>query len=221
MNWKAVRDVDNEGYHVPVAHPSLQDLYGPNYYDEPLIDGTTRSLGEFTERPGRLWSVRHYKRILPERAGLPALHRRAWLYIGLFPNTVIAFYPDSALFYQEHPLGARRTVQRGATYRYRDESREMRLSRYLSGRIDRVTGREDTQLTEWTWEAMQSSAFDGIVLSDREYLVRSHHDALRAAIPVMTLEHAPAPGTLAETNARLSRPHEEAPEAAPAEAHPR
>ena len=215
VNWKAVRDVDNEGYHVPVAHPSLQDLYGPNYYDEPLIDGTTRSLGELTKRPGRLWSVRHYKRILPERAGLPVLHRRAWLYIGLFPNTVIAFYPDSALFYQEHPLGARRTVQRGATYRYRDESREMRLSRYLSGRIDRVTGREDTQLIEWTWEAMQSSAFDGIVLSDREYLVRSHHDALRAAIPVMTLEHAPSGGTLSDTNARMSRPLEGTPETVP------
>ena len=212
VNWKAVRDVDNEGYHVPVAHPSLQDLYGPNYYDEPLIDGTTRSLGELTERPGRLWSVRHYKRLLPERAELPVPNRRAWLYIGLFPNTVIAFYPDSALFYQEHPLGARRTVQRGATYRYRDESREMRLSRYLSGRIDRVTGREDTQLIEWTWEAMQSSAFDGIVLSDREYLVRSYHDALRDTIPVMTLEHAPAGGTLSATNARMSRPLVEAAE---------
>src|SRR3546814_9502634 len=28
VNWKAVRDVDNEGYHVPMAHPGLQDLYG-------------------------------------------------------------------------------------------------------------------------------------------------------------------------------------------------
>ena len=27
-NWKCVRDVDNEGYHVPMAHPGLQDLYG-------------------------------------------------------------------------------------------------------------------------------------------------------------------------------------------------
>ena len=88
-------------------------------------------------------------------------NRRAWLYVGLFPNAVIAFYPDSTLFYQEYPLGARRTIQRGATYRYREESRELRLSRYLSGRIDRVTGREDTQLIQWTWEAMESSAFDG------------------------------------------------------------
>jgi phenylpropionate dioxygenase-like ring-hydroxylating dioxygenase large terminal subunit len=30
-NWKSVRDVDNEGYHVPVAHPALFDLYGRHY----------------------------------------------------------------------------------------------------------------------------------------------------------------------------------------------
>ena len=206
VNWKAVRDVDNEGYHVPEAHPALHDLYGTNYYDEPLIDGTSRAFGALTERPGRSWSIRHYKKILPERVELAMPNRRAWLYIGLFPNTVLAFYPDSTLFYQEYPLTGRRTMQRGATYRYREESRALRLSRYLSGRIDRDTGREDTQLIEWTWEAMESSAFDGIVLSDREYLVRSYHDAFRARIPVMTLDRGPAGGTVAETNARMLRP---------------
>ena len=205
VNWKAVRDVDNEGYHVPEAHPSLQDLYGRHYYDEPLIDGTSRAFAELTDRPGRLWSVRHYKKILPDRVELPMPNRRAWLYVGLFPNTVIAFYPDSTIFYQEYPLTARRTVQRGAAYRYRKESRELRLSRYLSGRIDRRTGREDAQLTEWTWEAMQSSAFDGIILSDREYLVRSYHDEFRASVPVMTLDRAPAGGTMAQMNARMLR----------------
>ena len=205
VNWKAVRDVDNEGYHVPEAHPGLQDLYGRNYYDEPLVDGTSRAFGALTERPGRLWSVRHYKKFLPERLELPASSRRAWLYIGLFPNTVLAFYPDSTLFYQEYPISARRTIQRGASYRYRDENRALRLSRYLSGRIDRYAGREDTQLIEWTWEAMESSAFDGIMLSDREYMVRSYHDAFRARVPVTTLDRTPEWGTVAAVNARMLR----------------
>ena len=61
-------------------------------------------------------------------------------------------------------------------------------------------------------------AFDGIVLSDRAYGVRAHHDALRAAIPVMTLRDAPARGTVAETNGRMSRTSEEAPKAAAAPA---
>ena len=35
VNWKSIRDVDNEGYHVAMAHPALQDLYGSTYRDEP------------------------------------------------------------------------------------------------------------------------------------------------------------------------------------------
>jgi len=43
INWKSIRDVDNEGYHVPRAHPSLNDLYGNKYYDEPFVNGVSRS----------------------------------------------------------------------------------------------------------------------------------------------------------------------------------
>ena len=39
---------------------------------------------------------------------------------------------------------------------------------------------------------MKSSAFDGFHLSDLEYGVRLHHDMLRLALPVMTLEEPPA-----------------------------
>lgn len=204
VNWKAVRDVDNEGYHVPMAHPGLHDLYGKNYYDEPIINGTNRSFGELTDSPSHLWSVRHYKKILPDFPNLSGPNKRAWLYIGVFPNTVISFYPESAAFYQEYPLASGRTLQRGATYRYAEESREMRLSRYLSERIDKLTTEEDTQLIEWTCEAMESSAFDGIILSDREYGVRAYHDKLRDLLPVMSLPDAPAPGTVAATNARMT-----------------
>lgn len=204
VNWKAVRDVDNEGYHVPMAHPALQDLYGPNYFDEPIKDGTFRSYAHFTEDRGRLWSVRAYKNILPDMPNLPADSKRAWVYLGLFPNTVIGIYPDSMMFYQEFPASAGTCIQRGGQYRYRNESRELRASRYLSGRIDRMTVVEDTQLIEWTCEAMESSAFDGIILSDREYGVRSYHDNLRARIPVFNLDQAPAPGTVAAVNARMS-----------------
>src|SRR3546814_8016244 len=47
VNWKAVRDVDNAGYHVPMAHPGLQDLYGHRYFDETPAAGAHRSLGHF------------------------------------------------------------------------------------------------------------------------------------------------------------------------------
>ena len=203
VNWKAVRDVDNEGYHVPMAHPGLQDLYGHGYFDEPLSGGANRSFGPFNTGPGRLWSVRNYKKILPPMPDLPESHQRAWVYLGLFPNTVIAFYPESMMFYQEFPVHAGLTLQRGATYRYRDETRQLRLARYLSSRIDKATSKEDIQLTIWSCEAAKSSGFDGIMLSDLEYGVRSFHDRLRDLLPVMRRDSEPAAGSLGRVNDEL------------------
>ena len=201
-NWKCVRDVDNEGYHVPMAHPGLQDLYGPSYFDEPFQHGTSRSFASFREGGGRLWSVRAYKSVLEPPARLDEDHKTAWLYYGVFPNFVFGLYPDSVIFYQEYPLANGRTVQRSAAYRYAGEDRRMRLARYLSGRIDRITGEEDVQLIEWTWEAAFSSGYEGVTLSDLEYGVKSYHDILRRHFPVLAEDEPPA-GTLAQRNAEL------------------
>jgi len=201
-NWKCVRDVDNEGYHVPLAHPGLQDLYGDGYFDEPFENGTSRSVGSFRNSQSRLWSVRNYKNILHAPEKLDEDHKAAWLYVGIFPNMVLGFYPDSMIFYQEFPLENGRTIQRGSTYRYADEDRRMRLARYLSMRIDRITSKEDEQLIEWTWEAAFSSGFDGVILSDLEYGVRTYHDHLRKLFPILDGPE-PAPGTLADQNQTL------------------
>ena len=50
-NWKSMRDVDNEGYHVATAHPSLQDLYGKNYVDEPYINAHHAVLDNLMNHP--------------------------------------------------------------------------------------------------------------------------------------------------------------------------
>ena len=60
-NWKCVRDVDNEGYHVPLAHPGLHDLFGPNYYDEPFEAGTSQIV----------WRVSRGRPSAVERTQLP------------------------------------------------------------------------------------------------------------------------------------------------------
>ena len=204
VNWKAVRDVDNEGYHVERAHPSLNDLYGGLYRDGPYIGGTSRSVGRFNDKEGGLWSVRHYKRLLPEMTHLPESHRRMWVYLGIFPNAVLTFYPDCIGFYQEFPISARLSRQRGAIYSYADEDRATRIARYLSMRIDRDTLDEDIQLTIWSCEAALSSAYRGVFLSDLEYGVRSHHDHLRALLPILNVEQEPARGSLETLNSDLA-----------------
>jgi len=203
VNWKSVRDVDNEGYHVAMAHPALQDLYGSTYYDEPFVDGLCRSFATYNPHAGRRWSVRNYVKISPENTSLPERLRKAWIYFGLFPNCVIAVTPESVQFYQEFPLSIGRTLLRGGIYRYREEGRAQRVARYLAARIDRDTQAEDVQLTVWSNEAMTSNAFAGFYLSDLEYGVRTHHDHLRRVLPVVNLKDAPEEREMATVNAGL------------------
>lgn len=200
VNWKSVRDVDNEGYHVAMAHPALQDLYGSTYYDEPFINGLCRSFATYNPHAGRRWSVRNYVKVSPENTNLPEPLRKAWIYFGLFPNCVIAVTPETVQFYQEFPVAVGKTMLRGGIYRYRKEDRAHRLARYLAFRIDRDTQAEDVQLTVWSNEAMTSNAFAGFYLSDLEYGVRTHHDHLRKVLPVMTLKDAPEEKAMAGAN---------------------
>jgi phenylpropionate dioxygenase-like ring-hydroxylating dioxygenase large terminal subunit len=185
VNWKSVRDVDNEGYHVRQAHPGLHQLYGDGYFDEPYANGTSRSVGTFNEAYGHRWSVRKYREILPDADNLTLHQRRQWIYFGMFPNFVLGLYPDSVIYYQEVPQSAEQTVQRGMCYRRAKESREMKAARYLSGRIDRDTAEEDQMLMVWSCEATKSSAYDGVIFSDLEYGVKTYHDHLRQLLPVM------------------------------------
>ena len=203
VNWKSVRDVDNEGYHVRQAHPGLHQLYGDGYFDEPYANGTSRSVGTFNEAYGHRWSVRKYREILPEADHLPLHQRRQWIYFGMFPNFVLGLYPDSVIYYQEVPQSATQTVQRGMCYRRREESREMKAARYLSGRIDRDTAEEDQMLMVWSCEATKSSAYDGVILSDLEYGVKTYHDHLRQLLPVMEQPVPPKPGQMAHVNDTL------------------
>ncbi|MDC1345945.1 aromatic ring-hydroxylating dioxygenase subunit alpha [Planktomarina temperata] len=203
VNWKSVRDVDNEGYHVRQAHPGLHQLYGDGYFDEPYANGTSRSVGTFNEAYGHRWSVRKYREILPEAENLPLHQRRQWIYFGMFPNFVLGLYPDNVIYYQEVPQSATQTVQRGMCYRRREESREMKAARYLSGRIDRDTAEEDQMLMVWSCEATKSSAYDGVIFSDLEYGVKTYHDHLRRLLPVMGQPAPPEPGQMAQVNDAL------------------
>ena len=203
VNWKSVRDVDNEGYHVALAHPGLQELYGRTYRDLNLPGGLSVSHGFFGDVPGRGWSVRHYVRLSPPRPDLPAHLQRAWTYYGIFPNIVFSATPEGVQFYQDLPLTPGLTRLTGRAYRWPDEGRAAKAARYLAYRIDRATSAEDRQLSIWSNESMKSSAFDGFHLSDLEYGLRRHHDSLRALLPVMTRAEAPPEDRIRALNDEL------------------
>ncbi len=203
VNWKSVRDVDNEGYHVAMAHPGLQDLYGRTYKDYPLDDGLSVSIGHFGDAPGRTWSVKSYVKLAPTQQWLPPRLQKAWTYYGLFPNTVFSFTPEGVQFYHELPISPNLTRTTGRLYRHPHEDRPTRVARYLAYRIDRATSDEDQQLSIWSNESMKSSAFEGFHLSDLEYGVRRHHDRLRSLLPVLDLEKAPSGEEIAGLNEEM------------------
>ncbi|WP_333826324.1 aromatic ring-hydroxylating oxygenase subunit alpha [Pararhodobacter sp.] len=206
VNWKSVRDVDNEGYHVALAHPGLQDLYGRTYRDLYLKNGLSMSIGWYGDTPGRLWSVRNYTRISPERTDLPGHLQKAWSYYGFFPNSVFTMTPEGVQFYHDIPLSEGMTRLSGRSYRWPHETRQQRLARYLAYRIDRDTSVEDQQLSIWSNESMMSDAFEGFHLSDLEYGLRRHHDGLRRILPVMSLAVAPPEDQIAARNEEMSCP---------------
>ncbi|WP_373356432.1 SRPBCC family protein [Pseudoroseicyclus sp. CXY001] len=204
VNWKSVRDVDNEGYHVALAHPGLQDLYGRTYRDDAYTNGVSHSHAFFGDKPARLWSVKNYVALSPERPDLPEHLQKAWTYYGLFPTGVIAFTPEYANYYQDIPLSAGETLLKGRTYRMPAEDRQARAARYLAQRIDRETSEEDQQLSIWSNESMKSSAFEDFHLSDLEYGLKNHHDELRKILPVTRLAEAPPEDRIHQSNEELA-----------------
>ena len=203
VNWKSVRDVDNEGYHVALAHPALQELYGPTYTDIFHDNGLMQSNATYGDRPGRSWSVRNYVALSPRLDWLPPSLQRAWNYYGMFPNTVFIFTPESVQYYAENPVSVGLTQLSAGVYRQPNENRQSRIARYLGARIDRETSAEDRQLTIWSNDAMKSRAFEGFHLSDLEYGLRQHHDKLRHFLPVATLDHAPPDSEIAARNQEM------------------
>ena len=203
VNWKSVCDVDNEGYHVAMAHPGLQELYGPSYTDIFHDNGLAQANSTYGDRPGRRWSVRNYVKLSPVQDWLPQRLQRAWNYYGLFPNTVFIFTPETVQYYQEIPVSKDETRMSSALYRQPDETRQSRVARYLGARIDRETSDEDQQLTIWSNESMKSKAFDTFHLSDHEYGVRLHHDKLRRLLPVARLAKPPKEDDVAGLNAEM------------------
>ena len=198
-NWKFFHDVDNEGYHVPAAHPALQDLYGRSYRDD-FIGDIAVSTATVDEHPARSWSVARYKSLLPDFPELSLESRRQWLYFGVFPNAVIYFYPEKAGYYMSVPCSPGTTRVIGREYGLPGASRAVRAAQYLSGRIDKMTYLEDNALVQWLQEAARTSVFPLDNLSDIEAGVLRFHQRLKKEIPVMSLVHPPAPGTLAAAN---------------------
>lgn len=203
LDWKAVVDIDSEGYHVPVGHPELFDLVGSTYKDQSLGGGLARAESSFGGRKHKLKRNRDYVAALPAESYLPESHREQWIYWGLFPGFVVTLFPDQVEVYQTYPTGRQRSVMAGMSYALPDDRADMQRARELNRAINMDVGNEDVDLVRWAAEGMNSSGFDGVMLSDLEINVAAFQNRLREILPVVGMTEAPAAGSLAEVNQRL------------------
>ncbi len=201
-NWKVIHDIDNEGYHVPVGHPALQQLYGKDYSDN-YVGDISVSKGYLNQKPGKLWSVKQYQKLLPKFDHLPEDMQRLWLYIGVFPNLVIGLYPESIEFYMTIPESPTSTRYTGGSFGLPDARREVAAARYLNRRINDTTTDEDEKFVRWMQAGMKSSAFPEQKLSSLEQGVRNFHKDIQQVIPVARLANQPEAGTVAKLNSSL------------------
>ena len=183
VNWKAMVDVDNECYHCPSAHPGLTDLYGRSYEEGPWLDGTHRIRGPFNDKPSRRDLNQGYRDLVSQHPEPFNSMPQAWLYIGLFPISVLVLYPESAGFYRSIPLDVQASVMTGSTYSYTGESESMRLAREQSALIDAEVMSEDKHVCQLHYEATASKYWEKGLLGDSEKALREHHDILRGLIP--------------------------------------
>lgn len=202
-NWKVIHDIDNEGYHVPVGHPSLQQLYGKSYVDTD-IDGIPLSTATINDKPGKLWSVKNYQKLLPNFEHLPQEYQRMWQYGTIFPSMVIGLYPDSIEYYMTIPLTTNTTVLRGGSYALPDSRREMKAVRYLTQRINNTTSDEDKKYVQWLQDGMHSSVFPEPNLSSIEQGVSDFHHQIQGILPVAKLKNHPGSGQVEAVNASIS-----------------
>jgi len=201
-NWKVIHDIDNEGYHVPVGHPALQQLYGQTYIDS-HVEGISMSRGYINEKPGKNWSVQKYQKLLPPFSHLPEDNQRQWLYFGIFPNHVLGLYPECIEFYMTIPQTTHSTWYIGHSYGLPDARREVRAARFLNQRINYITEREDEAFVKSMQDGMRSSAFPKQQLSSKEQGVRRFHKEIQSQIPVAGISKEPEPGTIILTNSKL------------------
>ena len=54
-----------------------------------------------------------YRKVAPEAPHLPEHQQKAWVYFGMFPNSVFVFMPESVQFYQEFPINVNRNGHSG------------------------------------------------------------------------------------------------------------
>jgi len=206
VNWKVAIDNNMENYHIPIGHPGYHRMLENDLDGFGNERGVSGSVSRLKEKEGNnwSWSERAYRALALETlADRPKELARRWTFYSMLPNLGVDVYPDCLDFFQILPLGAKRAKIRTMIYGHPDKRREMRLLRYLNGRINGKVAQEDFELCHRVQQGLETQGYELGPLSSYETGVREFHDLVRERVPAAQLAQEPFPGELARLNAAM------------------
>ena len=179
-NWKVVVENYIEGYHIPIAHPSLMRLLDYQRYDVEVHDDWAWFEAPMRDKPSDNRLERVYQRLVRPAPGLGAGDRRVWRFVLIYPNTTIDLYPDQVNTWRLWPDGADVTRDEWGTFRHPGAPRSSRVVQRINNVLNTAVLKEDVDLVDNVQRGIRTRGYHPGPLSRREAAVAWFADRIRA-----------------------------------------
>jgi choline monooxygenase len=179
-NWKVVVENYIEGYHIPIAHPSLMRLLDYQRYDVEVHDDWVWFEAPMRDKPSDNRLERAYQRLVRPAPGLGPEDRRVWRFVLIYPNTTIDLYPDQVNTWRLWPDGADVTRDEWGTFRQPDAPASSRVVQRINNVLNTTVLKEDVDLVDNVQRGIRSRGDHPGPLSRREAAVAWFADRIRA-----------------------------------------
>ena len=179
-NWKVVVENYLEGYHIPIAHPSLMRLLDYQRYDAEVHDDWVWFEAPMRDKPSDNRLERVYQRLVRPAPGLGPGDRRVWRFVLIYPNTTLDLYPDQVNTWRLWPDGADVTRDEWGTFRHPGAPRSSRVVQRINNVLNTAVLKEDVDLVDNVQRGIRSRGYHPGPLSRREAAVAWFADRIRA-----------------------------------------
>jgi choline monooxygenase len=181
-NWKVVVENYIEGYHIPIAHPSLMRLLDYRRYAVEVHDDWVWFEAPMRDKPSDNRLERLYQRLVRPAPGLGPGDRRVWRFVLIYPNTTLDLYPDQVNTWRLWPDGAEVTRDEWGTFRHPDAPRSSRVAQRINNVLNTTVLKEDVDLVDNVQRGIRTRGYHPGPLSRREAAVAWFADRIRADV---------------------------------------
>ncbi len=181
-NWKVVADNYLEGYHIPIAHPSLMRMLDYKRYTAELNEHWVWVDSPLRDKPSSNRLERLYARTAKPMPGLTDDDRNVWRYVFIYPNTTIDLYPDQVNTWQMLPDGVGQTRDVWGSYRAPGADPRTRVAQWANQKLNTLVLDEDIDLVANVQRGLQTRDYECGPLGAREAAVAWFADHIRASL---------------------------------------